>query len=226
MAADLNAARGEPPEGDQRTSAAQAPETGPSRRRRRPVRWIAVGSVAVVVLGLLTVFAARVGTDPTLVESPLLGKPAPSFDLPGLDDGRVRSADLAGRPYVVNFWASWCVPCRQEAPHLRSFHERWSPRGVEVIGIVWNDSESDARRFREEFGLRFPQAVDPGSRAALDFGVFGIPETYVVDARGIVMAKLVGAVGPTTLDQVLTDAMAGETRTESNEDYRTGRSDS
>lgn len=226
MAADLNAAGDEPSAADQRTSETQASEARRPRRRRRPVHWIAVGSVAVVVLGLLTVFAARIGTDPTLVESPLLGKPAPSFDLPGLDGGRVRSPDLAGRPYVVNFWASWCVPCRQEAPHLRSFHERWAARGVEVIGIVWNDTESDARRFREEFGLRFPQAVDPGSRAALDFGVFGIPETYVVDGRGVVMAKLVGAVGPTTLDEVLTDVMAGETRTESNEDYRTGRSDS
>lgn len=193
----------------------------PRRRRSHPLRWTILAVAAFLVLFFGFVFGTRFGKDPTLVRSALIGKPAPEFDLPGLDGGRVRSTDLTGRPYVVNFWASWCVPCRKEAPHLRSFSERWAPRGVELVGVVWNDTEGEARKFRDEFGLGFPQAMDQEGRTAIDFGVFGIPETFVVDARGIVMAKLVGAIGPTTLDEVLTQVMAGETYTSENDDYRT-----
>ncbi|MBW3645638.1 MAG: TlpA family protein disulfide reductase, partial [Actinobacteria bacterium] len=81
------------------------------------------------------------------------------------------------------------------------------------------------RAFRDEFGLTFPQAMDPSGRAALDFGVFGIPETYVVDGRGVVMAKLIGAVGPTTLDQVVVQVLQGETFSSKNDQYRTGPGD-
>jgi cytochrome c biogenesis protein CcmG/thiol:disulfide interchange protein DsbE len=196
------------------------------RRRRRWWRWT-LGSVAVIAVGAWALIAgSRLGEDPTLVRSPLLGKPAPVFELPLLDgDGSISSADLQGRPYVVNFWASWCVPCREEAPTLQSFHERWSDRGVVMLGVVYQDTASEAREFRDEFGLTFPQALDPGGIAALDFGVFGIPETYVVDERGIVMAKLIGAVGPTTLDDVLAQIEAGQTVTDRNDRYRTGPDD-
>lgn len=143
------------------------------------------------------------------------------MELPRLDGGTLSSADLAGRPYVVNFWASWCVPCRSEAPHLQAFAERNAGDGIALVGIVWNDDAANARRFREEFGLTYPQLTDPGNEAALDYGVFGMPETYVVDGRGVVMAKLIGAVGPTTLDDVLVQVLGGEQYTSENDDYRT-----
>lgn len=201
------------------------PELWSQRPRRRWLRWV-VGTVAVIAIGAWALAAgSRLGEDPTLVESPLLGKPAPSFELPLLDGGSISSAELDGQPYVVNFWASWCVPCREEAPVLQSFHERWSDRGVVVLGVVYQDTASKAKDFRDEFRLTFPQALDPGGIAALDFGVFGIPETYVVDSRGIVMAKLIGAVGPNTLDIVLTQIEAGQTVTDRNDQYRTGPGD-
>lgn len=156
-----------------------------------------------------------------MVRSPLIGKPAPAFALPALDGGMVRSDQFAGDVLVVNFWASWCVPCREEAPHLEAFSQRWSQRGVHVVGIVYNDTEGKARAFRDEFGLTYPQVMDPDGRAAIDFGVFGVPETFVIDGRGIVMAKLVGAVGPRTLDDVLARIEAGEEVTAENDRYRT-----
>ncbi len=194
-------------------------------RRSHAGRWVALATVVAVVVGFTIVAWNRFGTDPSLVRSPLIGRPAPEFSRPGLDGGTVSSADFEGRVYVVNFWASWCVPCRQEAPHLQSFYERWSPRGVGMVGIVYNDRLADARQFREEFGLRFPQAMDPDGVAAIDFGVFGVPETYVIDQRGTVMAKLIGAVGPETLDQVLAQVIEGDTFTSRNDDYRTGPDD-
>ncbi|MGH9030515.1 MAG: TlpA family protein disulfide reductase [Acidimicrobiia bacterium] len=191
------------------------------RRRRHPVRWTVLTVGVVFIVGWAIVAGQRLGQDPTVVRSPLLGKPAPTFTLPSLEGGEVSDADYAGRLYVVNFWASWCVPCRDEAPHLQAFYERWSPEGIGMIGIVYNDTEGKARGFRDEFGLTFPQAMDPGGRTAVDFGVFGIPETYVVDRRGVIMAKLIGAVGPTTLDEVVGQVLAGDTFTSRNDQYRT-----
>ena len=192
------------------------------RSRNRPWRWAAVAVAVSAVVGWAVVAGRQLGRDPTLVKSPLIGRPAPSFSLPGLDGARVASADYRGDIYVVNFWASWCVPCREEAPHLQSFYERWSPEGVGLVGIVYNDHEDKARGFRDEFGLTFAQAMDPGGRAAIDFGVFGVPETFVVDDRGVVMAKLIGAVGPATLDEVLSRIRRGERYTAENDRYRTG----
>lgn len=194
----------------------------PRRRPSNPIRWtlLTIGVAIIVLLGV--VFGLQLDRGGQITESPLVGKPAPDFDLPGLDGGRVRLADFVGRPVVINFWASWCVPCREEAPRLESFYQRYGAQGVGVIGIVWNDSASAAKRFRAEFGLTFPQATDPGLGAALEYGVRGVPETYVISANGIIMAKVIGAVGPTTLDDILVDVLSGRPRTERNEqDYRT-----
>jgi cytochrome c biogenesis protein CcmG/thiol:disulfide interchange protein DsbE len=195
------------------------------RRRGPRLRWIGVG-VAVTLITVLGVAVGRgLGRDATLVRSPLLGKPAPSFQLPGLGGGEVASSDYAGEIVVVNFWASWCVPCRQEAPELQAFAQRWDGQGVNVVGVVYNDSEAEATAFRDQYGLTYPQAMDPDGRTAIDFGVFGVPETYVIDGRGIVMAKLIGAVQRGTLDQVVSAVTAGETVTEQNDRYRTSPAD-
>lgn len=188
-------------------SAAVGDGLPPARRRHRPAGLaVAAGMAAVAVIALVALIASQMGTDPTIVRSPLIGKPAPAFELPGVDGEVVRSSDFAGRPYVVNFWATWCVACRREHPYLMSFYERWSPQGVGMVGIVYNDAIGKVRDFRAEMKMAgsYPDAMDPGGRTALDFGVYGVPETFVVDASGIVVAKLIGEATPGSLDRILT----------------------
>ena len=209
------------------TAAPAAPRPSPreatTSRKRPVVRWAVVLVAALVFVPLLFLLGTRIGRDPSLVRSPLLGKPAPVFHLPRIDDtGTFSSEDLSGKIYVVNFWASWCVPCREETPALESFYRRWRPEGVEVVGILFGDDVDPARTFRQRLGGSWPLVDDPTGRAAIDYGVFGVPETYVVDSRGRVMAKLVGAVGHTTLDEVIAglDGGGGPVSSE-NDRYRT-----
>lgn len=191
------------------------------RQRGRRWRWVALGAVLVLIVGWAFVAGRSLGRDPLVVRSALLGKEAPAFRLPGLTGGEIDSASFRGQIVVVNFWASWCVPCIDEAPELQAFAQRWSGRGVNLVGIVYNDKAEGAAKFRDRFGLTFPQAMDPGGRSAIDFGVYGVPETYVIGRDGTVMAKLIGAVDAPTLDQVVAAVGDGRTVTSSNDRYRT-----
>ena len=189
------------------------------RRRRAWFRFAAAGAVFVVLLGFTVVLAKGLG-GPQLAESPLLGQPAPVFDLARLDSGRIKSRDFGGRIYVVNYWASWCVPCREEAPVLEDFATRHASDGVQLVGIVFADELDAARSFVKEFKLTYPQLDDPTGRTAVDYGVRGVPETFVVDQRGVVMARLIGALSPGTLDRVVEAVASGQTVTARNRRYR------
>ena len=191
------------------------------RRPRRRWRRIAVGVAVAVVVVWAFVAGQSLGRDPTLVRSALIGKPAPAFDLPTLEGGRVDSAAWRGDVVVVNFWASWCVPCVEEAPELEAFARQNTGKDVRLVGIVYSDERDKATRFRDRFGLTFPQAMDPGGRTAIDFGVFGVPETYVIGRDGTVMAKLLGGVDAPTLDRVVASVEAGRTVSTQNDRYRT-----
>ena len=193
-----------------------------ARRRTPRWRWIALALAVLIVLGWAFVAGRGLGRDPKVVQSPLLGKPVPAFRLPLLGgSGQLDSASMRGDVVVVNFWASWCVPCVEEAPELQAFAERWVGRGVQMVGIVYADEEPKAVAFRDRFGLTYPQVMDPGGRTAIDFGIFGIPETYVIDSNGIVMAKLIGAVDTATLEGVVASVKEGRTVSERNDRYRT-----
>ena len=194
------------------------------RRRRRGSRiWraAAVGAALAVILSGALVAARGLGRDPGLVRSALINKTAPAFRLQALGGGEIDSSTYLGDVVVVNFWASWCVPCREEAPELEAFAQQFSGRDVSVVGVAYNDDSAAAAAFRDRFGLSFPQAVDPTGRTAIDYGVFGVPETFVIDRRGIVMAKLMGAVDAATLTQVVRVAEDGDTMSTSNDRYRT-----
>ena len=189
--------------------------------RRSGWRWVAVAAVVAVVMAWAVVAGRSLGRDATVVRSPLLDKPAPAFRLPALGGGDVDSHSFGGDVVVVNFWASWCVPCRDEAPELNAFEERARDRGVRLVGIVYNDDADKASEFRDRYGLRYPQALDAGGRTAIDFGVFGVPETYIIDRRGIVKAKLMGAVDARTLEGAVAAVEDGGTVSTSNDRYRT-----
>ncbi|GMA17791.1 thiol:disulfide interchange protein [Deinococcus metallilatus] len=119
---------------------------------------------------------------------PLVGKPAPAFALQSLDGASVRLADLRGRPVVLNFWASWCTPCREEAPLFRELSGRQAAgQGLAVIGILFQETkEQNARDFIREFALAYPSLRDPQSKTAINYGVGGIPETVFIDRQGVV----------------------------------------
>lgn len=180
----------------------------------RWARWTAYAVIAVAV-GLGAIFGARLGDDPTVVASPLIGQPAPDVTLPYLDrDGELSLAGRRGDVVVVNFWASWCVPCREEHADLVAASGAYEHDGVRFVGVVFQDQPEQAKAFLDELGWGYDYVTDPGSRAAVEFGVFGIPETYVIDRDGIVAAKIVGtadfALLSGTLDQVLAGEIPGE----------------
>ncbi|MHA6631407.1 TlpA family protein disulfide reductase [Pseudonocardia sichuanensis] len=184
----------------------------PARRRRA----VKVGAVviAVVAIGIGAVFGMRLNTDPTLVDSPLIGRPAPDVVLPELQGpGQVSLAGLRGQIVVVNFWASWCVACREEHPALLAVAEQYRDAGVTFVGIDYQDGKESAVAFLDEMGRggdNYLYVSDVGSRAALEFGLFGVPETFVLDRSGTIVAKIAGPSTYPLLAGALDAVLAGQ----------------
>jgi cytochrome c biogenesis protein CcmG/thiol:disulfide interchange protein DsbE len=182
-----------------------APENRPRSRR---VLWIAV-SVAVVAGLLVAVLATRPPAATRAVNSPLLGKPAPPIEGDTLDGGRFSLTEMRGRWVLVNFFATWCVPCRQEHDDLVRFHRQHAAAGdAEVVGVIYDDSLGAVRTFRDEEGGAWPMVADPRGRTALDYGVSGVPESFLVSPEGTVAAKIVGGVTFAGLEDLLARAAA------------------
>lgn len=185
-------------------------ERQPSSRRRR-ARWIAV-AVGAVVAGLSVVLALNVGTDVTAAQrgSPLLGKVAPSFDLPALGGGRIGLDDVAAKSVIVNFWNTWCVPCRQELPALKAFYAAHSQDADFVmLGIVRDDSSKSVRSYVPEESIGWHIAFDPGGEAALDFGTRGQPETFAISPSGRIVGFQWGPSTVRDLEAMLATARSG-----------------
>lgn len=160
----------------------------------------AIGVALLVGLGFGLTRDARV------LPAVSVGRPAPAFELEALDGRRVALRDLRGRPLVINFWASWCTECRKEHPLLMAAHERFGDR-IAFLGIVFQDSAGNVRDYLVEMGDvkngSYPNLKDPGARVAIDYGVYGVPETFFVDRRGVVRAKRIGRVTPEILETEL-----------------------
>jgi cytochrome c biogenesis protein CcmG/thiol:disulfide interchange protein DsbE len=162
-----------------------------------------IGLAVVVLLPALVMLGSRLGKDATLTTSVLIGKPAPAFSLQALDGKTISNADLRGKPYVVNFWASWCGPCRLEHGYLRAFWERHRDQGIMLLGVIMQDTPGNARAFQAELGGDWPLLQDPKDKTLVDFGVRAPPETFVVDANGNIAFRRQGPVGPGQLDELL-----------------------
>ncbi|MDR9450478.1 MAG: redoxin domain-containing protein [Acidimicrobiia bacterium] len=187
-------------------------ETIPTRRIPRGVLPIA-GILAMVAL-LVYVFNGRFGQDPRLVDSPLVGQPVSDLTFDYLEqDGTFSFAEQRGTVLVVNFFASWCFPCRLEHDDLISTSAAYADRGVHFVGIVYQDKPEQASAFLDEFGrgTNYSYVVDPQSRAIVELGVFGVPETYIIDADGIIQGKIAGEVNAAVLQRALDQVLAGET---------------
>jgi cytochrome c biogenesis protein CcmG, thiol:disulfide interchange protein DsbE len=186
---------------------------GPRPARADWLRWTALTATALAVV-TVAVLGSRFGSDPGIVRSPLVGRPAPEARLPYLDRaGSLSLSELRGQVVVVNFWASWCVPCRTEHPALLAAADQFRDAGVRFVGIVYQDRSEAATAFLDELGrgVGYAYLTDPGSRTALDFGLFGIPETFFIDRRGIVVAKITGESTAALLSDTLTEILAGRT---------------
>jgi cytochrome c biogenesis protein CcmG/thiol:disulfide interchange protein DsbE len=164
-------------------------------------------AVALVLLGAVFVVLLSSPRDPGEIPSPFIGKPVPAFRLPALDGmGEVTDADLKGRVTVLNVFASWCLPCRIEHPILM----RMAREGrVRVVGLNYKDKPADARKWLAELGNPFARiAADEKGRVAIDFGVYGVPETFIVDAGGIIRYKHVGPIHPGEYTEKVAPAIA------------------
>ena len=165
---------------------------GPRHRRDR---WIVLGAVLAAVSVLTALLAFGLSRDPTLIRSPLIGKAAPAFSLRTLD-GRhtVDLATLRGQIVVINFWASWCLECRVEHGALAAAWDRYRDQRVVLLGVAFQDRAADSRAYISDVGGDWPQLADPGERTALAYGVYGVPETFVIGPDGRVAAKQVSSV--------------------------------
>ena len=156
-----------------------------------------------VLVGVTVLFWVGLGLQPAVVPSPLIGKPAPAFELPLLDrpDRTFSQADLVGQVTLVHVWATWCVVCRAEHPTLLAFARRGL---VPVVGYNYKDDRDLARQWLAEAGNPYALTLfDPAGAVALDWGVYGTPETFVVDADGIIRYKHVGALTDTVIEREL-----------------------
>lgn len=184
------------------------------RPRRHVIRWVA-GAVLLVLVVVGIVLATRTPQQATAVSSPLLGRAAPAFTGTDLRTGEpVSLASLRGHDVVVNFFASWCGPCQQEAADLALFHYQQTHRagGADMVSVVFHDADATAKQFLLQHGEIWPAVDDPGGAIATRYGVTGPPSTFVIDPAGRVTAVLLGPATEKELDNFVGAARTRDTR--------------
>ena len=165
---------------------------------------------AVIVTALLGYGMTK---DPGEIPSPLPGKPAPAFALQTMDKKElVDLTKLRGQVVVLNFWASWCLNCRDEHPVLQSVSPLYEGKGVQFYGVIYNDTPQNAEAWLQEMGaVPYPHLIDPEARVAIDYGLYGVPETFFISKTGRVAYKQIGPLTPeilkTWIDKLLKEAV-------------------
>jgi cytochrome c biogenesis protein CcmG/thiol:disulfide interchange protein DsbE len=153
----------------------------------------------VILFGLVWFLGTGLKLDPKEVPSPLIGKPAPSFELTRLDNATktIRNTDLLGKVWMLNVWASWCAACRQEHPLLVDFARQ---KQLPIYGLNYKDDRLAGLRWLANFGNPYEASLyDQDGRVGIDFGVYGVPETFIIDRQGVIRFKQIGPVTPEVL---------------------------
>ena len=178
-------------------------------------RWLLLGSaIPVMALIALLAWASLQSSDrPGVIDEPRTVSIDPDqardFALETFDGRTVALVDLQGRAVMLDFWASWCAPCREEAPALGQVYGEYQVRGVEFIGIAIWDSTQSAEDFVDQFEVQYPVGIDSDGTIAIDYGVKGIPEKIFVDASGVIRKKFVGPMDVDTLRTILEGLLEG-----------------
>ncbi len=160
----------------------------------RRTRIAAIAVAVLVVGGFLALLGFGLTRDVQTLPSAIVGEPAPAFRAATLSGDTVGAEELRGEVVILNFWASWCVPCRQEHPVLQQAERTWPDDRARVVGVVYQDGPEAARRYMDRMGGDWPNVMDPESRIAIDFGVYGVPETFFLGPDGTVARKHVGVL--------------------------------
>ena len=162
-------------------------------------------AVWVIVLGLIILLAFGFTTDPKKVPSPLMGRPAPDFQVDELNgEQKFSLSEFKGIPIVLNFWASWCTECRTEAVILENFFQKYGVNNKQLvmIGIAIQDSPKNAKAFARHFGKTYLLGLDDDAgNIALDYGIYGVPETFFIDPEGNIFLKTIGMVTKELMEQ-------------------------
>ena len=213
---------------EQPDDTADTAQPATSGRRRVSARRIAAVVLVVVGIGALTALLAfgLANRSPVTGRSGVtrIDKPAPTINMTLYGGGVLSPADYADKPVVVNFWASWCGPCRQEAPIFERLSQEYGERGVQFIGINIQDAEADAEAYLREYDITYPNGRDDNGSISIDYGVIGIPVTFFINKDGVVQRRWAGVMRETQLRQwidelVLGTAPTGDTQGENPEGY-------
>lgn len=171
--------------------------------------WRKLVITLLAVIPLVWLLAYGFSRDPRYIPSPLVARPAPNFSLTLFDGKKLRLEELRGKTVFLNFWASWCPPCRAEAREIEAIWRRLKDKDVIFVGIDIQDKEQDARAFLKEFGITYPNGRDDSGKIAIDYGVWGIPETFFIDPQGRITYKHVGTLGEAIIVAKLNEAQRG-----------------
>jgi cytochrome c biogenesis protein CcmG/thiol:disulfide interchange protein DsbE len=186
-------------------------------------RLVRLALVTVIVGAVVWVLAYGFTRDARYIKSPLSGRQAPSFTLALFDGSTLRLEELRGKAILLNFWASWCVPCRAEARALESAWQKYKDRGVVFIGVNIQDKEEDARAFMNEFKVTYLNGRDESGKIAIDYGVWGIPETFFIDPQGRITYKHAGELRAPIIESKVDEALRGIVSAEGKGEYRSVR---
>ena len=171
--------------------------------------WLRLVTATGVIVFFVWLLAYGFTRDARYIHSPLIGRQAPDFTLTRFDGGTLSLKDLRGKAVLVNFWASWCLECRVEAPALEAGWQTYKDKDVVFVGVDIQDKEPDARAFIKEFGITYPNGWDVSGKVAVNYGVWGIPETFFLDREGRITYKHVGAVERQTIIAKVGEALQG-----------------